>query len=267
MAKKTKIKKYSVCNMVFVLLAALSVLSLFLPYISGEAEVIPANFLNGTTSGLFSIFGLVFALLKVMPAIFCFVVQLFPADIIKKYVVTFCGAVILAIGEMLSFIITTQRFDGKMGIGFILGILAAILIAILCIVFTKINKAPKKHKDMVWYRGFNKIIVLFGVPICAAMTVAIILFCTLVFRFPIGIVLGIMSIWGCLFLCSVISITSLFGKDKFGILYYLAGFLNALGIVAICWTGGVVLLIFSAVFAIVCGGFWFSMGAVAKKYY
>ena len=267
MAKKNKVRKYSVTNLLFVLLSALSVLSAFLPYVSGDAPVSPISFLNGELSGALSIFGIMYIVLKLLPALCCFVVQLFPMEVIKGYLVTFFIATILAIGEALCFVITTQRFEGGAGIGFIAAMAVAIVIAGLCILFTKTDNAPKKHKDITWYRGINKIIVLIEVPICAAMTAAIILFCTLVFRFPFAIVLGIMSIWGCLTVAGIVSVGSLFGKYKLGILYYLAAFLNVLGVAAICWSDSVSFMLLGLLLAALIGAFWFGMAGVAKKYF
>ena len=84
MAKK--VSKYSACNLCFMLFAALCVLSLFLPVVSGVAESVPAHYFNISGGKLFVVFGIMFIVLKALPAILTFVVQLLPVEIIKKYV-------------------------------------------------------------------------------------------------------------------------------------------------------------------------------------
>lgn len=262
--KNKKYSKYCLGNMWLMLIAAVNILALFLPYVTG---VIPIEFLNGSAAKITSIFGIMFTVLKALPALAIFVVQLFPADAIKKYVVTcFCSIWLLG-GEVLSSLILLQRYDADLGFGFYGGILSALMVLVLCFVFTKINKAPAKHKDMVWYRGFNKIALLVGMPICVAFTVGIVMFAGLVFRFPFITVLGIMCLWGCLVICSIVAVLTLFEKYKVGMLYYLVAFLSAVSIVALCWSDNIFLMLFGIILASVSGVFCLMLGGVVKKYF
>lgn len=265
--KKIKVQKYGLGNFLFVLFALLNAVSLFLGYISGSDATVPINYLNGVSGKITSVFGIMFTVFKVLPVCILFLVQLVPADVIKKFVVSLCVSLWLSFGEIACFTVMTQRFEMLPGLGFYLGFASALVILVLCPVLTKINKAPKKHKDMVWYRGFNKIIVVAGMPVCTALTVSIILFADLIFKLNFLSALGILCIWGSLFISCFIAVFSLFEKYKMGMLYYMVAFLGALGTVAVSWSDSVVSVLSGVIVAAGMGAFWFYMGGVARKYF
>ena len=267
MANKKKYSKYCLGNIWLMLFAAANILSLFLMYIMGGEKVIPIEFLNGTAAKITSVFGIMFALLKVLPALLVFITQIFPADAVKKYVVTFFASLWLIGGEVILAVVLLQSFEGRVDIGFILGILSGILILAGTLLFTKINKAPAKHKTMIWYRGFNKIILLTIMPLCTAFTVGIIMFASLVFRFPFITILGIMCLWGSFVLLSVVAVMTTLGKCKAGMLYYAAAFLSTVAIVSLCWSANVFVMLFGCVAAAASGVICLMLGGVARKYF
>ncbi len=265
--KNKKYAKYCMGNLWLLFLAAANICTLFLPYVVGNESVLPINFLNGSLGKITGVFSLMFIILKVLPALFSFVIQIYPADAIKKYVVTCFVSIWLSVGEVLSFVILMQRFEGSAGLGFIFGIILAVMILVFCFVFTKINKSPARHKEMVWYRGFNKIALLVLMPCATALTVGIIMFTSLVFKFPFMTALGIICLWASLVICSVVAVLTLYGKYRSGMLYYLVAFLSAVSIVSLCWSPNVVVMLAGVILASIAGIFCLMLGGVSKKYF
>ncbi len=268
MKKKSKTyARYCMGNLWLLFFAAANIATLFLPYIVGNESILPINFLNGSAGKITGVFSLMFIALKVLPSLFSFIIQIYPADAIKKYVVTCFVSLWLSAGEALSLVILMQRYEGGIGLGFIFGMILAVLILVLCLVFTKINKAPATHKKMVWYRGFNKIALLVLMPCATALTVGIIMFASLVFRFPFMTMLGIICLWASLVICSVVAVLTLYGKYRSGMLYYLVAFLSAVSIVSLCWSPNVVVMLAGVILASIAGIFCLMLGGVSKKYF
>jgi len=262
---RKKYPKYTLGNLLVFILAAVNILSLFLPYITGEAAVTPAKYM--TLQQLLSVFGIMFVLFIIIPALVVCVLQICPWDSIKKFLLTCCFSLWLCVGTVISEVILMQSAEGGVGIGFLIGMLSSVLQIVLCILFTKISKVPQKHKDMVWYMGINKIFVLAGMPVSVAMTLGIILFFDLVFHFPIVTVLGILCIWISVVACTVVAVMSLFEKYSAGIFYYPVAFLSAVGIVSLCWSSNISMMIFGVIAASASGAFWLSLGGLARKYF
>ena len=266
MKKKVKnYPKYAFGNLVVFLLGAASILSLFLPYVSGVERVIPVLYL--APGKFLSVFGIMFAGLILLPVGVILLLQIIPWDSIKKFLLTCCFSVLLLAGTVMTEVILIQGTDGQIGIGFPAGVAAAVLQIVSCIMFTRFSKVSKKHKDMVWYMGINKIFTLIGLPVASSMTLGIILFWDLVFHFPLITVLGILCIWLSVCVCTYVGIMSLFGKYSAGIFYYPVAFLSAVGIVALCWSSSIWVMIFGVVAASAAGMFCLSLGGLAKKYF
>lgn len=258
---KKKTRKYSPGIVLLLLLSLLGLAVFCLPSYSGRA---PSAFLNVLAEK--NIYSAAVALLAALPLVIMVITSAFPADVIKKYVLFFFMSLWLVIGYMLLFILLKTKYSGNSpSLGFFLGMGDAALLLFFTILGNMRDKTAKKHKDLVWYNGLSKIILFISLPLFTAATLGIILFHTMVFSFPVIMTIGIFAAWVSLGICAAVSVCTLLGKYKCGMLYYIAAFTSVISVMGMFIQSEFVAVIAALIASVIIAAFFTYLGNIAKR--
>ena len=258
---KNKSRKYSLGTAVLLLLSVFGIALFYLPSFAGK-----------TSSSFFSIlaeksiYSAAVILLAVLPLAIILATSLFPADVIKKYVVSFFVSLWLSFGYIMLFVlINAKHTDASPSSGMLLGIADALLIIACTLLGNATDKSSREHKDLVWYNGFNKIILFISLPLFVSMTFGMILFCKMVFSFSVLMVIGIFALWASLGICAYVSVSTLLGKYKSGMMYYINAFTVVIAIMGMFLSADFLTVISALTASVVFAVFFTYLGNVAKK--
>jgi len=261
--RKRRIPKFDKTCLIFIAIAALSILMLTMPYISGEKSAVPATFFSG---GL-NIFSIIMIVAKILPAAIIILITFLPIEIIKKYVAIVVPALWLLAGEIVATLIMMQQYSGMLSIGFFLSVILALGAVVCPVVFTKKSKLPEDYKELAWYSGLSKIITIVTIPLSLMLTLSLILFADVFFGMSLNIVIGVILLWISLIFCAVISVFTLFERYKTGLLYYFVAFLFVAGIVSLFISANILKVVIGVLLACVMGFFWLYMAKIVRKHY
>ena len=258
---KNKSRKYSPATVLLSLLSALGIALFYLPSFGGNVS---SSFLNILAEK--NIYSAAIILLAALPIVIIFVTSLFPADVIKKYVVSFFISLWLCLGYIMLFVLMKAKYSEAMpSFGMLLGIADTVLILACTILGNITDKSSREHKDLVWYNGFNKIILFISLPLFVSMTLGMVFFCKMVFSFPVLTVIGIFALWASLGICAYVSVSTLLGKYKSGIMYYITAFTVVIAIMGMFLFADFLTVLFALIVSAALAAFFTYLGNIAKK--
>ncbi|MBO4897674.1 MAG: hypothetical protein J5590_05195 [Clostridia bacterium] len=261
--KRSTKRNYSGATVVLLLIMIIEAAMMCLPCFGGNNASSMLSVLKAK-----DLYGVAVAGLLCLPLAVMFVAVCLPVDVIKKYVICFFMSVWMLFGYMLLSLLFKAKFaPAKPSVGLIMGIVGALALFAATIIGNITDKSPRKHKDAVWYNGFNRILLFISLPMFASMAVAAVVFKNMLYSFPTLTVIGVFTAVGTLAVCSFVSICSLFGKNKPGILYYITAFTSVVAIMSMFIMSGSSATVFALLFAVVLALFFIYLGHIAKRTY
>lgn len=266
------IKAFGIGVWVIIALLAVCVVSLFMPLLDIGVELSIIDVIGGKsadgaeifeTLGIYGIAAFVFI---AAPLLIMLIANFLVIDRIKKYVLNFFLSVILFMGYLGVFGVLLIKFgEALAGVGFSMGLISIIGVAAAALVSTRADKIDKRHKFLVWYNGFNKIVLLLCVPLFTAGMVAFFKFSNMIAAFPSHIAVAIYAALAALFVSCLVSVLTLFAVYKIGILHFLTAICSIVSIVCFVLTSGVKVMIIGFVISVIVTVFWMFLGIAACK--